>query len=310
MHYFWKLGCNDADAKMSQHSLVMRTFILFLKDFVCRGQLPRGLRLSWLSARILEREGPDGTFCLRGGFNDGKMNAHLKIQNASCIRNKDPEFCSIGSLSCMFFMIYQSRGKPFPSFKMRKDWYNEVLFPAMRGPNSLPADTIDRYIRAALTALSIESDKVEHIGRLFSAIYLNEEGTPQSEINRQGLWAKDAMNCSYLEGEPAYRAQRVLAGFLQDRSSVFWPRATIVPSERLQRKVFPFLEKAIEEYNDSGDQQCKSGIGLLTLFRCLRVVFLQDTAILIEKVYEYCIIHSLNTLSMRCLNTRYSVTLS
>jgi hypothetical protein len=133
-------------------------------------------------------------------------------------------------------------------------------------------------------ALGIDSDKLEHIGRLFAAKYLNEEGAPDGEINRQGLWANNSKDCSYLESEPAWIAQRILAGFDKERSTVFWARATVEPSERLQKKVYPWLEKSIEEYNASGEQQCKAGLGLLTLFKCLRVVFLQDTAIMIQKV--------------------------
>jgi hypothetical protein len=97
-----------------------------------------------------------------------------------------------------------------------------------------------------------------------------------------GLWLRDAAEGNYLEDAPAWKAMRVAAGFTQDRSTVFYPR-DIQPPDSLLRKVFPFLDESILQYKGSAEQ-CMAGKDFLELMLFLRVVFLQDTAILIRMV--------------------------
>ena len=85
-----------------------------------------------------------------------------------------------------------------------------------------------------------------------------------------------------MEDAPAWKAMRVAAGFTQDRSTVFYPR-DVKPPDSLLRKVFPFLDESIRQYTGSS-QKCLAGKDFLELLIFLRVVFLQDTAILIRMV--------------------------
>ena len=128
-----------------------------------------------------------GTSALRAAFNLGKKNQFGNIQHSACLRNIDVQFCSISSLALLFFVRYQLNGQSFPSFSSRSDWYDTFLFPASRTNGEMPSSTIEKALKKAFDELGITSCKIEHIGRLFSALFCNEEGVNKEDIERQGL---------------------------------------------------------------------------------------------------------------------------
>ncbi len=74
-------------------------------------------------------------------------------------------------------------------------------------------------------------------------------------------------------------ALRAAAGFSKDSGKYWLPRSTVMPDEKLQSLVFPWLETSQQERLNSGNQQCIAGAQFLKLMGWLRVVFLQDAAI-------------------------------
>jgi hypothetical protein len=124
-------------------------------------------------------------------FNNGKRNQHGKVQYTSCLRNKDPMFCSFFSLGALFFVEFQVNGKEFPSFADRSNWYDFVVFAGTTRGNSVGRNNISKkqlydIFRIPLDALNIQSYKVTHLGRLFAMLFCHAEGVPDPEINRQG----------------------------------------------------------------------------------------------------------------------------
>jgi len=82
-------------------------------------------------------------------------------------------------------------------------------------------------------------------------------------------------------------ALRAIGGHEQSHTLYYLAREAIDPPENLKKMVFPFLEesyKQIEEFKEKNSCAEYAGLGFLDLMRWLRLVFLQDCALLINMV--------------------------
>jgi hypothetical protein len=82
-----------------------------------------------------------------------------------------------------------------------------------------------------------------------------------------------------------------LAGFDSKFNSYFLPRATIDPPMRLQKKVFPKLNKWLKKIEDNNDDIDKSGsfMNFVEALKWFRIVILQDSVFLKEKFPDSCL---------------------
>ena len=98
------------------------------------------------------------------------------------------------------------------------------------------------------------------------------------------------MHSSYLVGLPR-KFVRAMAGFPQQGGAYFIPRAAHTPPLDLQSQIWPWVEEWEERFrkrNVEGKSWAKGGInqgdnaaeGFLALLKHLRVVLLQDLAVL------------------------------
>jgi centromere DNA-binding complex CBF3 subunit-like protein len=110
------------------------------------------------------------------------------------------------------------------------------------------------------------------------------------QISRAGGWDPTVMVRAYLLGLPL-KFMRCVAGFSKEPGQYHLPRAAIEPPEVLQREIYPFVEEWRRRFHarttrkkswaqgglDDDDQ---AGLAFLTLLERLRVIVLQDLAIL------------------------------
>jgi hypothetical protein len=108
-------------------------------------------------------------------------------------------------------------------------------------------------------------------------------GTPDASGKRLGRWNDGAMTGSYLDCALPMPGLRALAGSTQGLKDYYIARAELIPPEELQKLIFPGLEQSILEWEQSSERDI-AGKGALNFFSWLRVVILQDAAVLIRKV--------------------------
>ena len=109
------------------------------------------------------------------------------------------------------------------------------------------------------------------------------------QIARAGLWTGSSMVQSYLTGLPL-QFIRSMAGFGTKPGKFYLPRANHVPPLTLQQQVFPWVEQWEERvrllrqgkvWSEGGlDQEDLALEGFIKLIKYLRVVLLQDMAVL------------------------------
>ena len=110
------------------------------------------------------------------------------------------------------------------------------------------------------------------------------------QISRAGGWDPTVMVEAYLLGLPL-KFIRCVAGFPKEPGQYHLPRATIEPPEALQREIYPFVEEWRRRFRARAtrkkswaqgglDEDDQAGHGFLTLLKRLRVIILQDLAIL------------------------------
>ena len=109
------------------------------------------------------------------------------------------------------------------------------------------------------------------------------------KISRAGWGENDAMSVAYLTGLPI-KFLRTMAGFEARPGSFYLARATHQPPDALLREVWPWVEEWEERVRLRGegrnwengglDQNAAAAKKFLQLLRYLRVVLLQDLAVL------------------------------
>jgi hypothetical protein len=110
------------------------------------------------------------------------------------------------------------------------------------------------------------------------------------QISRAGGWDPSVMVRDYLLGLPL-KFMRCVAGFPKEPGQYHLPRATTEPPKVLRREIFPFVEEWRRRFHarttrqkrwaqgglDDDDQ---AGLAFLSLLERLRVIILQDLAVL------------------------------
>lgn len=106
---------------------------------------------------------------------------------------------------------------------------------------------------------------------------------PEAAGKRLGRWSDGSMAGSYLDSVLPMPGLRALSGCGQGSKDYFLARGEVIPSESLQKMVFPKLEASIAEWNFSAEKDL-AGKGFLNLLDWLRIVLLQDAAVLLAEV--------------------------
>jgi hypothetical protein len=234
-----------------------------------------------------ENEGVTDCNALVLVLNQGKTNQLGKMEISGCIRNKHVDLCPIGSVGLYFFYCFHVTKKPFPKFEKSEDWYDLKLCPAKNDPKgSISYDTQLSSIKKCFKAVGIQSSRKTHIGRGNGAIMAELAGASDNSTRRLGRWNRQAMENCYMSSLPR-EAIRALAGFDPQNPQYYLKRAAVTPSETLQRQIFPEIEVWLEKlYKGEIESNIAAG-GFLDFLKYLRVVILQDSAILKQQYHDH-----------------------
>lgn len=163
-------------------------------------------------------------------------------------------------------------------------------------------------VQSALRDSGITSTSVTHFFRKAGARLADVSGVAENQIRRLGNWNNNAMEGSYTTGVPR-EAIRAMAGFPPDRREYFIARNTLQPPEELLRMVFPQIEIwEAKMVNPAVNIQASvSARKFLDFLKLLRVVLLQDIAILGDELIGHPIMESPIFMSPTFLNFKQAL---
>lgn len=264
----------------------LRNSVAFLLSHFCllRGENARQAELPDLQTVMLDREGPSQCPALVLLLRQGKTNQFGRIEVSACLRNSNVEIYPFMALGCYFFWRWHIDAEPFPSFERSADWFNyKVLFTSVDPKKEMAYTTHLEPISKAFKKCNIISSKKTHAARGSSARMADLNGAAESDIRRQGHWNNTSMNGAYLTSLPR-GVMRTMAGFPSTEGHFYLSRAQILPSESLQRKVFPSVDHWYDRLAAGACQQSAAARGFLELLKVLRITFLQDSVTMMEKL--------------------------
>jgi hypothetical protein len=252
-------------------------------------------------------------------ISNGKTNRWGKRQYGAVIRNRDPLICSHSALAQYFFYRWHQSGEAPPSFKSRRDWYNTKILVGSNEQNSISFRQQYNDIDNLFREVGVASDSITHAPRKMGPQSAEFHGVSESQVSlvifpfpllihistymiaqitRAGRWDHTAMTNAYLGSFPMKFLRR-MAGFSVNGGSYFVARAHVQPPLALLKKVFPWLLKwevrfrarlSKKDWSQGGlDESDLAGQSFLNLLAQLRVVLLQDLAVLQPGNEPFCI---------------------
>ena len=274
------------------HFLRTRVDVLMGHFYVLRGENRREGELADLGLLTYPpTEGPTPCQAVVFTISKGKTNKSSKKQFMGSLRHKDPLLCSHGALAQYFFARWSLGGERPPNFKSRRSWYRTKLLVARPGTEEEQLSYPAQYeaVWRAFAAAGIHSVKKTHAMRGCGIRSGELHGVDEEQPRRAGRWALETMVEAYLSHLPRKFMRRV-AGFTSDEGGYFLPRAQAAPPPELLQKIWPWVEEWEERFRKRSlrktweegglDEDDVAGQGFLALLRHLRVVLLQDLAVL------------------------------
>jgi hypothetical protein len=276
-------------ANMPQ-SLRTRVDLLFGHYYLLRGENRRKMELADLS--LLDyppSEGPTTCGCLVSLLQDGKLNKTARKEFMGALRHKDPLFCAQGALAQLFFWRWHITGEAPPSFRQRKDWYRVKVLVGRDREQELSYPTQLQETWRIFGAAGLVSSKKTHLPRRVGAQDAETHGSSLAQISQAGRWNQSVLCQAYLTHLPR-QFMRVVAGFSASAGDYFLARAAHDPPVMLQRQLWPWIEEWEPRFEARArrlswaqgglDEDDLAADGFLKLMRRLRIVLLQDLAVL------------------------------
>ena len=277
-------------AASTPQNLRTRVDLLFGHYYLLRGENRRKMELADLS--LLDYppiEGPTQCGCLVSLLQDGKTNKTAKKEFMGSLRHKDPLLCTQGALAQLFFWRWHIAGEPPPSFRRRQDWYRIKLLVGHDYQEELSYNTQLQDTWRVFGAVGLATAKKTHLPRRVGAQDAETHGTSLAQISQAGRWNQSVLYQAYLTHLPR-QFMRIVAGFSGTPGDYFLPRALYEPPAALQRQLWPWIEEWEPRF-EARARRCQwaqgglddddlAGDGFLKLMRRLRIVLLQDLAVL------------------------------
>ncbi len=271
-------------------SLRTRVDLLFGHYYLLRGENRRKMELADLS--LLDyppSEGPTPCGCLVSLLQDGKLNKTARKEFMGALRHKDPLFCTQGALAQLFFWRWHVTSEPPPSFRSRRDWYRIKVLVGQDREQELSYPTQLQETWRVFGAAGVVSSKKTHLPRRVGAQNAETYGTSLAQISQAGRWNQSVLCQAYLTHLPR-QFMRVVAGFSASSGDYFLARAAHEPPPALLKQLWPWIEEWEPRFEaracrrswvEGGlDEDDLAADGFLKLMRRLRVVLLQDLAVL------------------------------
>jgi hypothetical protein len=234
-------------------------------------------------------EGPTICGCLVSLLRDGKMNKTAKKEFMGSLRHKDPMFCTQGALAQLFFWRWHIAGEAPPSFRRRRDWYRIKVLVGQNREQELSYPTQLQETWRVFGAIGLTASKKTHLPRRAGAQAAETYGTSLAQISQAGRWNQSVLCQAYLTHLPR-QFMRIAAGFSGASGDYYLTRAAFEPPDTLQRQLWPWIEEWEARFEARArrcrwaqgglDEDDLAGDGFLKLMRRLRIVLLQDLAVL------------------------------
>ena len=277
-------------AATTPQNLRTRVDLLFGHYYLLRGENRRKLELADLSLLDYPSgEGPTLCGCLVSLLQDGKMNKTARKEFMGSLRHKDPLLCTQGALAQLLFWRWHVASEPPPSFRCRQDWYRIKVLVGQDREGELSYSTQLQETWRVFGAVGLTTAKKTHLPRRVGAQEAETYGTSLAQISQAGRWNQSVLCQAYLTHLPR-QFMRIVAGFSSTPGDYFLPRAVAEPPAALQRQVWPWVEEWEPRFEARArrcqwaqgglDEDDLAGDGFLKLLRRLRVVLLQDLAVL------------------------------
>ncbi|KNB04687.1 hypothetical protein FOXG_06734 [Fusarium oxysporum f. sp. lycopersici 4287] len=244
-------------------NLRTRVDLLFGHYYLLRGENRRKMELADLS--LLDypsSEGPTPCGCLVTLLQDGKLNKTAKKEFMGALRHKDPLFCTQGALAQLFFWRWHVAGEPSPSFRRRQDWYRIKVLVGRDREQELSYPTQLQETWRIFGAAGLMASKKTHLPRRVGAQDAETHGTSLAQISQAGRWNQSVLCQAYLTHLPR-QFMRILWPWIEEWEPRFEARA--------RRQCW--AEGGLDDDDLAAD-------GFLKLMRRLRIVLLQDLAVL------------------------------
>ncbi|KAG6990365.1 High-osmolarity-induced transcription protein 1 [Fusarium oxysporum f. sp. conglutinans] len=271
-------------------NLRIRVDLLFGYYYLLRGENRRKMELADLS--LLDypsSEGPTPCGCLVTLLRDGKLNKTAKKEFMGALRHKDPLLCTQGSLAQLFFWRWHVAGESPPSFRRRQDWYRIKVLVGRDREQELSYPTQLQETWRIFGAAGLVASKKTHLPRRVGAQDAETHGTSLAQISQAGRWNQSVLCQAYLTHLPR-QFMRIIAGFSASPGDYFLAHAANEPPYVLQKQLWPWIKEWEPRFEARARQQCwaEGGLddddlaanGFLKLIQRLRIVLLQDLAIL------------------------------
>ncbi|XP_044715448.1 centromere DNA-binding protein complex CBF3 subunit [Hirsutella rhossiliensis] len=192
-----------------------------------------------------------------------------------------------GALAQLFFWRWHVAGEPPPSFRRRQDWYRIKVLVGRDREQELSYPTQLQETWRIFGAAGLIASKKTHLPRRVGAQDAETHGTSLAQISQAGRWNQSVLCQAYLTHLPR-QFMRIVAGFSASRGLL--PRACGSRTPYvLQKQLWPWIEVGTR-FEARARRQCwaEGGLddddlaadGFLKLMRRLRIVLLQDLAVL------------------------------
>ncbi|CAD6962168.1 unnamed protein product [Tilletia laevis] len=212
-----------------------------------------------------------------------KTNTEARREFGIAARHKNVETCPIGALALYLFQRFHLRNE-FPDLSSRAVWYELNLLVDDEDRGEITWSDQASVLRQAFSDLGISSSKLTHAMRGAAARHAYEAGCSEASIRIHGRWTAsgDQLIERYLTGI-AVQPVRALSGFNIEGGDHYLPRTILDPPTTLASKIWPQIETsetAVRARHASGGQKDEAALAFLEVMRWLRVVLLQDAALL------------------------------
>uniref|UniRef100_A0A0D2XSB1 High-osmolarity-induced transcription protein 1 n=1 Tax=Fusarium oxysporum (strain Fo5176) TaxID=660025 RepID=A0A0D2XSB1_FUSOF len=178
---------------------------------------------------------------------------------------------------------------PSPSFRRRQDWYRIKVLVGRDREQELSYPTQLQETWRIFGAAGLMASKKTHLPRRVGAQDAETHGTSLAQISQAGRWNQSVLCQAYLTRLPR-QFMRIVAGFSASPGDYFLARAAHEPPYVLQKQLWPWIEEWEPRFEARARRQCwaEGGLddddlaadGFLKLMRRLRIVLLQDLAVL------------------------------
>ncbi|KAE8264110.1 hypothetical protein A4X09_0g7056 [Tilletia walkeri] len=214
-----------------------------------------------------------------------KTNKEARPERGVAARHKDVEVCSVGSFAIYLFARFHCEKEAPPNFAARETWYKTKLLVAegcLEPTIAITYETQSALLKQAFSSCAITSSALTHAMRRGGSRVAYEAGCTEDDVRKHGRWCGDRMMERYLTGV-SIQPVRALSGFKIEGGDYWLPRALLEPPQELAQSIFPWVEPSYKQIQARvlvGGKSDSAALEFLTMLKFLRVVLLQDAAIL------------------------------